>query len=74
MASNVSGSLGDLARKAANRVETVVGDDARELSRRAKKAISSYRDDYRSFTGKSGRSKSKSASQRGGRKSSGRPA
>jgi hypothetical protein len=72
MASSVLDSASDLGRKAVNRVETVLGDDAREISRRAQSAVRSLGDDYRYFTGGGGRSKAKKTAARSGRKTSGR--
>jgi len=71
MASSMTGTLSDIGSKVANRVKTVVGDDARELSRRTQEVVRSYGDDYRRLTGQ-GRSKAKKTAARGGRKPAGR--
>ena len=51
MASSVTDTAADLGRKAVNRVETVTGDDAREVQRRAYHAGRELRSDYRRLTG-----------------------
>jgi hypothetical protein len=71
MASNLLDSARSVASEAINRGESRVKDDARELSRRVQKAVRSYGDDYRYFTGQA-RSKAKKTPARNGRKTSGR--
>jgi hypothetical protein len=72
MASSVLDRASDLGRKAVNRVETVLGDDAREAVRRVKSVARDSRADYRYITGNRGSSKGRKTAASNGRKSSGR--
>jgi hypothetical protein len=71
MASSVADTAADLGRKAVNRVETVTGDDAREIKSRANHVMREFRNDYRYYTGSSGSKKTRKPDPRKYKRASG---